>query len=130
MRIPAALRLALLAVAMAIPACPTPTPVPDPGPGGSPGIFTCTKDAIRDHGLVLLPAVNDCLAAPSGWEACLLGLIKPLAGITEEVVACAVQGAGRHAAAAAEANAGDQLSAIEADRARAFIKSRGYVFSP
>ncbi len=131
--VPAALRLALLAVWMAIPAgCPQPLPPPGtPGePPASPGIFTCTVAAVRDHALVLLPAVNDCLTAPAAWEACLLSLIKPAEGITEEVLACAVQGAGRHAAAAADANSKDQLSSIEAERARAFIKSHGYVFSP
>lgn len=125
MRIPAALRLALLAAFMALPAgCPKPTPGP-----GSPGIVVCTTEAVRANGLSLIPKVNDCLVAPSSWEACLISLIDPVANITEDVLACVVQSQGRQAAAAAEANTKDELSAITAERARAFIKSRGYVFS-
>ena len=128
MRIPAALRLTLLAACMALPAgCPKPTP--GPGSPGSSGIVVCTTEAIRDNALALIPRVNDCLTAPSNWEACLIGLINPVANITEDVLACTVQTEARRASAAVEANPKDDMSGITAERARGFIKSRGYIFA-
>lgn len=110
---------------MAIPACAHTPPPTSPG-----GIIDCTTAAVRGHAIEIIPRVNDCLAAPSSWEACLLSLIVPALGITEDVVACTVQARGRSFATAAEANTRDSLSAIAAERARQFVKSRGYVFGP
>jgi hypothetical protein len=124
MRIPNALRLALLAMWMALPGCPKPI-----GEPGHPGIVDCTVQAVRDHGLALIPRVNDCLVASASWEACLISLIAPAAGITEDVLACVVQSSGRSAAASVEANPKDSLSAIAAERARNFVRTRGYVFA-
>lgn len=78
----------------------------------------------------ILPAVNKCLAAAAdgSWFNCLLGIIDPAAGITEDVLACTVRSSEQSYASAGAH--GDQLSARAAARAEEFIEKRGYRFAP
>ena len=121
---PLARYLAMLSVFMALPGCPKPTTSPD-GPSSITKIIDCSEQAVRDHGIQLLPAINDCLAQSSGWAACLGGLVQPAIGVTEEVVACATRAAGRAAARTPSDSTSSQLAAHAAD----FLKQRGYKFT-
>ena len=105
---------------------------PQPGspPVGVPGVINCGVDAVKAKWPQVLPAVNKCLTAiaDGDWFDCLLGLVVPAAGVTEEVVACTVESSGRSYADAG--SHGDKLSATASARATEFIKQRGYRFSP
>lgn len=106
-------------------------PPPGAPPGtGVPGLLNCAAEAVKAKWPAVLPAVNRCLAAAatSEWFDCLLGLIEPTAGVTEEIIACTVQSSGRSYADAGAR--GDVLSAKASARATEYIKQRGYRFAP
>lgn len=105
--------------------CPKPTPGTHPG-----GVLECSSEAVKAHWPEALPAVNRCLAATpdSAWWNCLVGLINPVVGITEEVVACVVRGTGDRYRQASAANPRDEISAVAASRAAEFLTRQGYRF--
>lgn len=104
-------------------------PQPNPGPGvNPPGLVDCAIPAVRDHGIALIPQVNDCLTGQGGWMGCLSGLIAPAVGITEDVLHCVVQSSGKSFGAAASANPADSISGIGASRAQEYIQSKGLKF--
>lgn len=116
---------ALTVFALVVAGCPKPTPQTHPG-----GILECSSDAVKAHWPDALPAVNRCLAAAadSAWFDCLVGLISPVAGITEEVIGCVVRGTGDRYRQAASANPRDAVSAVAASRAAEFLNHQGYTF--
>jgi hypothetical protein len=124
MRILAA--LALLSVFLAIPACTHNTPT------GSPptGLLDCGVEAVTRCAPQAMPAVNTCLSNAGDWQACLIGLIPTIACGSETILACAVRQVGSSASASAQTNPADGVSARQAQRAREWIASRGYTFSP
>lgn len=91
-------------------------------------IIRCGTQAVKDNFFQALPSVNGCLASP-GYESCLFGLINPVAGITEDVVACVLRDQGQKFAAAAAANPTDTHSAQAATRARTFMNQNRYVYA-
>jgi len=97
-------------------------------PGKPASLIDCTAQAVRSRAIPLIPKVNDCLVQPSEWQKCLIGLIDPVAGITEDALACTVQHNHGTAAAASSANPSDSLSRTRAERSQSFIKDRGYTF--
>jgi hypothetical protein len=118
--------IAVMFLAGALAGCPQPMPGPG-SPGPSP-LIDCSIASVRDHALVLIPRVNDCLTNRGDWKGCLIGLINPGAGIVEDVLACATKSSGTTFASSADANARDTVSAEGAARAEAFMKERGYQF--
>ncbi len=102
-------------------ACPRPLPPP------VQKVIDCSGPAIRDRGLPLIPKVNACLLDPT-FMSCLIALITPVAGITEDIVACVVRSSGSSFAANAQVNPSDAVSKQNAERARAFLVERGYQF--
>jgi hypothetical protein len=78
--------LAVLLGLSAVAGCPQPMPGP-----GHPGIIDCSAQAVRDYGIPLIPKVSDCLQQPS-FSTCLISLINPAVGITEDIVACGQPG--------------------------------------
>lgn len=113
----------IILVALLASACPRPIE-----PGRPPTLVDCTVDAVRSRAIPLIPKVNDCLVQPSDWKNCLIWLIDPVAGITEDALACTVSNARRKAVAAAQANTSDSISKTSAERAASFISERGYTF--
>ncbi len=107
---------------VAVSACPRPLPPP------LQTAIDCGGQAIKDRGLPLIPKVNTCLLDPS-FMSCLISLIQPVAGITEEIVACVVRSSGSSFASNAQANPNDEISKQNAERARMFILEREYKFS-
>jgi hypothetical protein len=105
------------------------TGCPKPIPPTSKWI-ECGGKAIRAHGLPLIPKVNDCLTSGDGWQVCLISLISPAVGITEDVLACVLRQQNNQFAAQAAANPSDDAAAIAAARAAQFIKDRRYTFGP
>lgn len=118
--------IAVMFLAGALAGCPQPMPGPG-NPGASP-LIDCGVASVRDHALVLLPRVNDCLTNRGDWKGCLIGLINPAAGIVEDVLACTTRSSGATFASAANANARDTVSAESAARAEAFTRERGWQF--
>ena len=93
-------------------------------------LINCSSRSVQENWPTLLGPVNTCLTgAAAGATPCLLGLIKPTAGFTEDVVACLVNYQGQQFAASAQANSGDIRSARAALNAREFIKARDYKFT-
>lgn len=122
-------KLALLVfVAVAFVGCAG-CPVPPGEPGGGNKLVDCSIQGVRENALQAIPRVNDCLVGQD-WTACLLGLIKPAIGITEDVIACVVQSSGASYSHAAQANASDVVSTRGAAHASQFLKDRGYTFKP
>ena len=109
--------LILLSVtAVGCPSCPEPKP-------GEPGIFDCASQAVQDHAISILPKVNDCLTGGS-VTMCLISLISPVAGITEDVLSCVVRSAGSRFAM----NADDDFERQASSNATAFLCERGAQF--
>jgi hypothetical protein len=101
--------------------------VPPPNTVGG-RVVSCTTQAVRDNWPAAIGPVNSCLVSASA-SACLLALIRPLAGITEDVVACLVRDQGSEFAHAAQANPGDTRSATAAANARNYLAEQGYTFA-
>lgn len=102
---------------------------PPPSGTWSGEALNCATDVVRQCGPEILPSVNTCLAnGTDGWRGCLINLIGPGACTAETVVGCAVRQAGSSAAASAQANQHDEVSARMADRARTWVSERGYRF--
>jgi hypothetical protein len=118
------MKIFALVLLVAVAACPKPTPT-----GGVVGkVVDCSVQGVRDNALQLVPLVNDCLTG-GGWTGCLLGLIKPAVGITEDVIACVVQSSESSYARAARTNPGDTVSTTAAQNASRFLLERGYKFT-
>jgi hypothetical protein len=118
---------------VALPSCPgCPPPVPG-GPDASDAAppptswIDCTKEAVRERAISLIAPVNDCLVSMS-WEGCLLALINPVIGVTEDVLACVIRARQVGFAESAAANPKDTISVDGAKHATEFIKKRGYSF--
>ena len=88
-------------------------------------ILDCTGPAIQQYGIPLIPKVNNCLTGGLNWTICLIGLISPAAGITEEIIACVVRDQGGKFAQTAD----DALENKGACRADNFITERKYEFA-
>lgn len=114
---------ALLVSLVACPGCPNPTTTQQKW-------IDCSAAAVRTHGIPAIPAVNECLTQSMGWEACLIGLIQPAAGITKDVLACVLLQRAENFGAMAAQNPEDEVSRTAAERARAFIEKQDYKFSP
>lgn len=93
-------------------------------------VIRCSADAVQSNWPRILPAVNTCLGdeTVSDVTGCLLALVNPATGITEDVVACLVRERGSDAFAAAQANPRDARSSRAATRAHGFILAREYRF--
>jgi hypothetical protein len=115
--------LAVLLGLSAVAGCPQPMPGP-----GHPGIIDCSTQAVRDFGIPLIPKINDCLVGVGGWTGCLIGLINPAVGITEDVIACVVKSSGKQFGEAADANKADTVSSAAASHAKMFLSEKGYTF--
>jgi hypothetical protein len=99
-------------------------------PGSPPeGVLDCGAEVVNTCAAQALGPVNTCLADLGDWQGCLAGLISPAVCGAETVVGCLVRHAGSQASAAAQVNQGDEVSARVAERSRAWIRSRGYVFA-
>lgn len=107
--------LAFVALTISISGCPS-SCKPKPG---EPGIFDCASQAVRDHAISILPKVNDCLTGGS-VTMCLISLISPVAGITEDVLSCVVRSAGSRFAM----NADDDFERQASSNATAFLCER------
>ena len=107
--------LALLALTISISGCPSSCETKP----GEPGIFDCASQAVQDHAISILPNVNDCLTGGS-VTMCLIGLISPVAGITQDVLACVVRSAGSRFAM----NADDDFEREASSNATAFLCER------
>jgi hypothetical protein len=112
----------LLLASLFLLGCPHPVPS-----GVSPGLIDCSLQAVRDYGIPLIPKVNSCITGQD-WQSCLIGLVSPVANITEDVLACVVQSSGKSYAASAAANPKDAISADGAARAKQFVTERNYKF--
>jgi hypothetical protein len=100
----------------ACPGCPTPPTVT--------GVLNCTGPAVQQYGIPLIPKVNNCLTGTVDWMGCLISLLSPAAGITEEVLACVTRDQGGKFAQTAD----DPLESQAACRADAFITEKKYEF--
>lgn len=98
-----------------LPACPAGCP------GGPKRLIECSGEAIATNAAKVQSAVVACLSG-GGTTACLLGLINPAAGITEDVIACLVR-------AEASKLAVEPEDVGRSERARSFLRERGYRFS-
>ena len=98
--------------------------LPPPGTTGRK-VIDCSAEAIQQQWPGAIGPVNTCLTG-GGSYACLLGLIRPAAGITEDLIACLVRNQGSEFAAAAAINFDDVRSARAAESARAFLGKRHY----
>lgn len=90
-------------------------------------IIDCAVETGKQQAIGLIAPVNTCLTGGSTTE-CLLGLINPVAGVTEELIACVVRSQGAEFNAAAAINVSDTRSWRAAENARVFISKRGYEF--
>lgn len=111
-----ALVLVLGVAGSACPSCPT---TPD-----VMGVINCTGPAVQEYGIPLIPKVNNCLTGTVDWKQCLISLLSPAAGITEEVLACVTRDQGGKFAQTAD----DPLESQAACRADAFITDKKYEF--
>ena len=111
-----ALVLVLGIAGSACPSCPT---TPD-----VMGVINCTGPAVQEYGIPLIPKVNNCLTGTVDWKQCLISLLSPAAGITEEVLACVTRDQGGKFAQTAD----DPLESQAACRADAFITDKKYEF--
>lgn len=124
--------ITIIALINLIAGCKHPTGAgPDSGGGLGPRIVSCASQEVQQSWPKILPSVNGCLVLLVAAQVtpCLLGLVKPAIGITEDVIACVVRGSGDRYADAATANRDDQVSARAAANAFEFIRQRGYQFS-
>jgi hypothetical protein len=102
---------------------------PPPGtPGTGQRIVNCATQAVADTWPEFLPQVNGCLAHDTGAMGCLLSLIQPAVGATEDLIACLVRNQGAAYAHAAQANPGDAVSVRAAAAARQWLIERNVVF--
>lgn len=95
-------------------------------------VIQCAGEAIERNWHQALPAVNTCItvdANESGWRDCLIGVINPAVGITEDLVACVLRDQGQKMAAQAERNPNDFRSERGAKRAETWIAERKYTFA-
>ena len=116
--------IAAFIVALLLTGCPK--PLPD---GSTPSsIIDCTRDAVRQNALSIIPKVNDALLA-ADWRTALLALIDPAVGITADVLACVVRSVMSQRAQAIDANPNDAVSLVARDRAATFIVEQGYTFA-
>ena len=116
--------LALIVLVASLAACPHPIPE-----GGTVArVVDCSKEALADQGIALIPAVNSCLVAFNA-STCLLGLVEPGTHITVDLISCLVRSRGAEFSAAAQANPGDQLSPRAASNALRFIDDQGIRFA-
>lgn len=117
--------IAIFLALLTIPACPS-----CPGPVTNPKAWTdCSAKTVKEHTLSLVAPVNDCLVQLN-YASCLVALINPAIGITEDTLACVVNYRQNAFAANVAANPADTVSATAAQNAAAFIRDRGYKFSP
>ena len=114
----------ILALVLLLTACRLPPPDSKAGK-----VIRCGTDAVLNNFGKALPSVNTCISSAPDYEGCLFGLIDPVVGITEDVIACVLRDQGAKFAAQAEANPGDSVSARAAVRAQAFINHHQYVFA-
>lgn len=91
-------------------------------------VIACGSTAMQQNWPSVLPQVNGCLTSPGDWEGCLIGLINPAIGVTEDLVACLVKDQGVKFSDSAKVNVNDTTSVMAAQRADAFITKRGYKF--
>lgn len=108
-------------LATSCPGCPDPSPTQQKW-------IDCASDAVKKNGIPLIPKVNDCLTGLS-ITSCLISLLSPAAGITEDVLACVVQSSAMSFAESAD----DPLECGAAEAADQFIqeeilKKRGWQF--
>lgn len=91
----------------------------------------CGTAAVQENWPRILPSVNSCLTDQTerSYEPCLISLINPVAGITEDVLACVLRDQGGKFAASAETNPGDTRSMRASVRAQAFINRYRYQFA-
>ena len=115
--------VALLVTLLASAGCPGGCQVPTGGQA-----IQCGSEAIEKNWHKALPKVNACLTMATGWEGCLIGLIEPAVGITEDVIACLVKDQGAKFADTASANPSDATSKDGAAHAAEFLQKRGYKF--
>jgi hypothetical protein len=121
-------RLAL-ALLLLVTACRCRMPSPE-SPAGR--LIQCSTEAVAQNWHKALPGVNTCLGrddAPPAIDTCLLGLIAPAVGVTEDVLACVLRRQGERFAASASTNPDDQFSARAAGNAQGFMARRGYRFA-
>lgn len=104
------------AVGAACPGCPTPPT--------TQGVLNCLGPSVQQYGIPLIPKVNNCLTGTVDWMGCLISLLSPAAGITEEVLACVTRDQGGKFAQTAD----DPLESQAACRADAFITEKKYEF--
>lgn len=114
-------------LALGLAACPAGCPNPPPV---VQKVAHCSVDAVKDHGFQLLPLVNGCLQGDENITDCLLSLVKPAVGITEDVIACVVHDQANDYAAAASENPSDKISARACDRGQQFLTERGWTVQP
>jgi hypothetical protein len=108
--------LALLSAFLALPvACRLPPPTSTLGK-----VIRCSTEAVEKNGPALVAPVNTCLTNDGDATACLLGLVRPAAGITQEVIACVVRHQEKVFAESAAGNEADVRSWRAAERAREF----------
>jgi hypothetical protein len=91
-------------------------------------VIRCGSEAVKQNWPRVLPAVNTCLAEALAPAGCLLALVDPAIGVTEDVIACLVRDRGEAFRAAATANPADDRSRGAAAAGRLFLADRGYVF--
>jgi hypothetical protein len=108
--------------------CPKP-PVGPVEPGTPSKLVTCGAQAVQTCAAGAVPAINQCLAGIGDVTSCLLGLIKPGACITYEVIACVVRHEGNAARAAYQNNPDDARDGHRAKRAEEYLAGQGIKFA-
>ena len=113
----------LLVVALVVVGCRLPPPTTPAGRA-----IRCGSDAVAKNWPRVLPAVNTCLAESLAVTGCLLALVDPVLGITEDVIACVTRDRAVAFADSAAANPDDTRSRAAAAAGKIFLRDRGYVF--
>lgn len=103
---------------------------PPPGAPDQPSKnLSCVTEAVQRNWHAAYPHVMSCLTGIMDSPLACLDAVPSVAAVTMDTVACIVRGAAREAGMQAEKYGGhDVVTVRKAERANAWLESRGYTF--
>lgn len=117
--------MAILVIIAAVTVAGCRPPPPDSTLGR---VIRCSSPAVQKCWPSVLPSVNTCAASENDGVACLVGLIRPVGCLAEDVIACVARRQGAEFNHAAQANPDDARSARAAATLATFVRQRGYIY--
>jgi hypothetical protein len=96
--------------------------------GAGNRLVSCAADSVRRSWPTAYPHVQHCLTGIMDSPLACLDALPSAIGVAIETVACIVRDAGRAAAAQQGENPDDVVTVRKAERARAWLDARGFMF--